>query len=95
MSEIFFHDKKILDNKHLMEIKIWKVKKDKFNPEGFHYSFVLIKNNERILGYDNHERKGHHKHIKNKELKYKFYSIDKLFVDFYNDLKNLLKENEN
>ena len=94
MAESIFHDKKILDSNHLMEIKIWKVKKDKHNPEGFHYSLVLIKNNKRILGYDNHEKKGHHKHIYDKELKYNFKTIDKLIKDFYEDLKVMVGKNE-
>jgi hypothetical protein len=95
MSELVFHDKKVLDNYHLMEIRIWKVKKDKFNPEGFHYSLVLIKNNKRILGYDNHERKGHHKHVLDKESEYKFASVEKLLKDFYDDLNRLVNKNEN
>lgn len=94
MSGLIFHDKKVLDNGHLMEINIWKVRKDKHNPEGFHYSLVLIRNNKRILGYDNHERKGHHKHIYDKELKYNFEGIDKLLKDFYNDLKEMAGKNE-
>ena len=95
MSELVFHDKKVLDNKHLMEIRIWKVKKDKYNPEGFHYSLVLIRNNKRILGYDNHERKGHHKHVFDKESKYEFVSVDKLLKDFYDNLNRLVNKNEN
>ena len=94
MSELVFHDKKVLDNEHLIEIKIWKVKKDRYNPEGFHYSLVLIRNNKRILGYDNHERKGHHKHIHGKELPYNFKDIGKLISDFYNDLKEMVGKNE-
>ena len=94
MSELVFHDKKVLDDKHLMEIRIWKVKKDKYNPEGFHYSLVLIRNNERILGYDNHERKGHHKHAYNKESKYNFKGVDKLLDDFHKDLEEMIGKNE-
>ena len=94
MSKLVFRDKKVLDNEHLLEIGIWKVNKDKYNPEGFHYSLVLIKNNKRILGYDNHERKGHHKHTYDKELKYEFESVEKLLKDFYEDLKEMVGKNE-
>ena len=94
MSELVFHDKKLLDNEHLMEIKIWKVKKDKYNPEGFHYSLVLMRNHKRILGYDNHERKGHHKHVYDNELKYNFESVDILLKNFYEDLKEMVGKNE-
>lgn len=77
-----------------MEIKIWKVKKDKYNPDGFHYSLVLIRNNKRILGYDNHERKGHRKHVYDKESQYNFEDVDKLISDFYKDLKEMVGKNE-
>lgn len=55
---------------------------------------IIIKNNKRILGYDNHERKGHHKHIHNKEFPYNFEDIDKLISDFYKDLKEMVGKNE-
>jgi len=47
-----------------------------------------------MIGYDNSEGKGGHRHHGNKEEPYKFKSIDKLFEDFYEDVRRL-EEDEN
>lgn len=59
------------------------------------YSFVLIKDNVRILGYDNHENKPPHIHRENKEYPYEFIDIETALDDFYKDVKNVLKSDEN
>ncbi|WP_461833403.1 toxin-antitoxin system TumE family protein [Desulfothermus sp.] len=51
----------------MVEIKIWKVKKTQDKPQGLKYSLVYIEKGKRIIGYDNAEGKGDHRHywIKN------------------------------
>ncbi len=88
--------KLIFDHKHryknyVVQIKIYKVPVDKFHPEGFHYSLVLIKEGKRILGYDNHEKKGHHMHKGDKELPYEFVDEWKLIEDFQKDVEKITK----
>lgn len=43
-------------------LKAWEVHHDKRFPDNFKYSFVLLYENKRVLAYDNHEGKGHHRH---------------------------------
>ncbi len=83
----------------ILEIKIWKIPKDKCYPEGFKYSLVFARYDGEsrsydsdFLRYDNHRCEGHHKHIKGERLPYRFTGIDKLLDDFEADLRNLLKE---
>ena len=45
---IFEH--KHRDKNYILEIKIYKVPKDDFHPEGFQYSLVLIKDGKMLLG---------------------------------------------
>lgn len=90
MSELIFEHKHGHKN-YIVEIKIYKVLKDKWHPEGFHYSLVLIKDGKRVLGYDNHERKGHHVHRSGKEMPYEFADELKLMDDFYKDTKKFTK----
>tara|TARA_Y100000310_G_scaffold342430_1_gene445665 strand:- start:369 stop:659 length:291 start_codon:yes stop_codon:yes gene_type:complete len=92
MSELVFREKKVLSENRIVEIKIWQVKKDEFNSEGYHYSLVYVKDGKRVLGYDNHERKRHHKHVHNEELGYNFTTKERLFEDFYNDLRAIMEE---
>jgi len=55
------------------------------------YSLVFIRGNKRVLGYDNAEGKGAHKHLGDRELPYKFTTVKKLFKDFYKDLEEAQK----
>ncbi len=47
----------------IVEIKIWKVPRSEEYPEGFKYSLVYVRKGKRVLGYDNYQGHGHHKHI--------------------------------
>ena len=60
-------------------------------PHGYKYSLVYIVDGERVVGYDNAERKGDHKHIGAKESVYEFKSIHRLVRDFQADVE-LYKE---
>lgn len=74
------------------EIKIWKVPKTEDKPYGLKYSFVYIVDGKRIIGYDNFEGKGDHRHHKGKEYSYTFENMEKLWKDFKGDIKRF-KEN--
>ena len=53
-----------------IEIKMWVVPKTVYKPYGFKYSLVYIVNNKRIVGYDNAEGKGDHRHYKERKEPY-------------------------
>ena len=77
---------------NIIEIKIWELPEPtKDKPHGYKYSLVYIVNGERVIGYDNTEDKGDHRHYKNKEEPYEFKNIDKLFEDFYQDIRRVKK----
>jgi len=57
---------------------------------GYKFSLVLIQDEKRIVGYDNHEGYEPHKHIKGKIYQYEFTNIDKLISDFYEDVSKIL-----
>jgi hypothetical protein len=60
-------------------------------PHGYRYSLVYIVDGKRVIGYDNGEGKGDHRHHKGKESRYPFESIDKLFEDFLEDVRRYKK----
>ena len=91
MSRLIFHEKKILDDEYLLEMEIRQVKKEPPTPEGVKYSLVLIRRGQRILGYDNHERKGHHKHLFEKESPYKFTTVNRLIEEFEEEVKKFVE----
>ena len=67
-------------------------KKTQDKPHGLKYSLVYIEKGKRIIGYDNAEGKGDHRHYLDKEYPYKFTSIDKLIEDFWADLQFFKEE---
>ena len=89
-AELLIHDK--VKDRHggIVEIKIWSVPKSKDRPHGYRFSLVYIKHGRRILGYDNAEGKGDHRHYGNKEMPYKLTSVKKLIEDFYKDLREVI-----
>lgn len=46
----------------VVEIKVWRVLKSEDKPFGVKYSVAYIKGDKRIVGYDNAEGKGDHRH---------------------------------
>jgi len=89
MSELIFHEKRILSEKELVEMKIWRVPKSEDFPDRVKYSFVYVKNKERILGYDNERGKGHHRHYKNEETKIDFKDPETLLNQFKEEIEEL------
>lgn len=86
------HSKDVHENGDIMEIKVWEVVASKDKPHGFKYSLAYIVKGKRVVGYDNSERKSDHRHIGDKEFRYKFKGIDKLFEDFKKDIERLKRE---
>lgn len=71
-AELVYHEKKYFSDGSFQEIRVWKVGKSKDKPHGLKYSFAYIVNSERVVGYDNAEGKGDHRHYRGREYPYKF-----------------------
>ena len=70
-----------------MIIKIWKGPVSRTSPDGVDYSLSLISpEGERLVGYDNHWPKGHHRHVVAEEGTYSYSGIDALIADFRTDV---------
>ena len=96
-AELIKHVKFREDNGNIIEIKLWRVPVSKEKPNGYKYSLVYIVNGERMIGYDNAEGKGDHKHNGKYAEPYKFKTIKRLISDFIKDIelyKNLSKSKQ-
>lgn len=93
MKAILVSQKKAIDDLgNILEITIWELPEpSKDKPHGFKYSLVYIVNGVRVIGYDNAEGKGDHRHYGNSVKPYKLQSIDKLLDDFYKDVRRFGK----
>ena len=87
-AELVVHQKVTDEQGNTIEIKIWQLltaNADK--PHGWRYSLAYIVGGKRLVGYDNGEGKGDHRHYREKEEPYRFDGIDRLFDDFYADIR--------
>jgi hypothetical protein len=51
------------------------------------YRLAFIVDGERRVGYDNEAGKGDHKHVRGKEIPYRFKDVPTLIDDFLRDVK--------
>jgi len=60
------------------------------SPEGTDYPLALNSpEGERVVGYDNHWPKGHHRHVLREEGPYSYRGIDHLIADFKADVSKV------
>ncbi len=70
-----------------MEIKLWQVAPTADKSHGFKYSLVYIVAGERVIGYDNGERQGDHRHYGDRQEAYIFTDLRTLADDFLADVE--------
>lgn len=87
-AELVDHTKVVDEAGNTIEMTLWKLSKPTADkPHGYKYSLVYINAGERVIGYDNAEGKGDHRHVLGKERPYKFSGVHKLIGDFYRDIE--------
>jgi len=87
--KLIFYRKNIEVNGDIVEMRIWEVPSSKRAPSGLKYSLVYIREGKRIIGYDNAEGKGPHRHYKGRELAFDFQGVDNLIKEFYEDVEKV------
>ncbi len=86
-ADLLFHRKNVEMNGDIVEMKIWKVPHSKDKPHGLKYSLVCVREGKRLVGYDNAEGRGDHKHYGAREYRYSFTDVGTLIQDFLDDVK--------
>lgn len=79
---LYKHKAKIKD-RFILHMDIFEIGKSSIYPDGIKYSFVCydLKTGRKIL-MDNHNPKGHHIHIDEKEIFYEYKNDESLINDF-------------
>jgi hypothetical protein len=77
----------------LREIRIFQVPSGRSYTEGIKYSCYLgdPRTGEKIIGYDIHPGKRHHRHVRGQETRYSFRSLEELLDDFARDVQEVLE----
>lgn len=91
-ARLVLHTRYIDEVGGLIEMKVYEVPHAPEAPHGFKYSLAYVRNGRRVLGYDNHERKGDHRHVGRLTTPYRFVSVDQLIEDFLEDVTTVRKE---
>ena len=88
-----FYDRGEFPDGAIVEMTIWKVPGPvPGSAHVFKYSLFYGYPGNRLLGYDNERGKGDHRHIKGREERYVFASVEKLVSDFLSDVRNMRGE---
>ena len=72
----------------IVEMVVWQVPRPvPPSQHAFKYRLVFVKDERRLVGYDNERGKGDHRHLAERELPYVFVDIDTLLRDFLSDVE--------
>ncbi len=89
------HNKVIDEEGNIVEVKLWRlVKPSTDRPHGYKYSLVYIVGGQRVIGYDNAEGKGDHKHYGSREPQNPFTTLRRLVRDFFMDIERYKRGEE-
>lgn len=91
-SKLIKHVKVREDNGNIVEVKMWQVKPSPDKLHGYKYSLAYIVKGKRVIGYDNAEGQGDHRHYGDKIEPYTFTDLITLTEDFYSDMERYKKE---
>lgn len=76
------------DNGNIIEVKLWKVLPSPDKPHGYKYSLAYVVKDNRVIGYDNGEGQGDHRHYGDSIDRYEFKTVWKLIADFFKDIES-------
>ena len=89
------HVKGVDELGNIIEVKMWEIAAPRADRQyGYKYSLVYIVNGVRMIGYDNAEGRGDHRHYQDIEKPYLFKSLSQLVTDFYEDIEKFKRGEE-
>lgn len=88
-----FYDKQQLPDGAIIEMVIWELPKPlRGSDHRLKYRLFYGFPGERLVGYDNEQGKGDHRHIEGREERYTFTTAEQLVADFLADVRRLRGE---
>lgn len=86
-AELLFRKREVVSETAFVEIVIWRVPDPvRGSTHGFKYSLALVAEGVCVLRYDNEAGKGDHKHVGEREVRYRFIDLAALQDDFWQDV---------
>ena len=92
-ARLLYHYKRMYDDGAILEARVWELDKPVTGSEHqFKYRLFYGFPGRRTVGYDNERGKGDHRHVGNREERYRFVSLERLLDDFFADVDALRKQ---
>ena len=92
-ARLAFHDKQVLPNGSIVEMKIWELPESaRGSRHRLKYSLFYGTPGRRLVAYDNERGKGDHRHIEGKEEAYNFSTPERLIEEFLADVRRVRGE---
>lgn len=89
------HVKGVDELGNIIEVKMWEMATPTADkPYGYKYSLVYIVNGVRVIGYDNAEGRGDHRHYRETARPYRFKNLSQLVADLYEDIEKFKRGEE-
>ena len=88
-AERLFYDKAVDLDGLIVEMVIWRLPTP--IPPSTHalkYRLFYGREGERVVSYDNERGKGDHRHVRGREYRYRFVTIEKLIADFLAEVEH-------
>jgi hypothetical protein len=87
-AELLINERHVLGVEVFVEIVVWAVpRRSRGSDHGYKYRLALVVDGTCVLRYDNEAGKGDHRHVRNREERYRFTDPDKLLADFWRDVR--------
>jgi len=87
-AELLFRKRIALSERAFVEITVWKVSEPvRGSVHEFKYRLALVSEGICVFRYDNEAGKGDRKHSGERETVYEFTGLDRLQVDFWQDVE--------
>jgi hypothetical protein len=92
---LVFADKQVLPDGAIVEMLIWRLPRPiKGSRHSLKYRLFYGFPGQRLVGYDNEVGKGDHRHVGNREERYRFTTPEQLVADFLFDVRRARGEPE-
>jgi Family of unknown function (DUF6516) len=89
-ARLLFRDRYLFVDGAIMEMTIWRVSEPvAASTHRLKYSLFYGFPGRRVIGYDNERGKGDHKHLGDRQLEYRFTSVEQLVADLLADVRNV------
>ena len=94
-ANLVLHEKIVRDDGAVVELIIWQLPRaTPDRPHALKYRLYLGRGGKSLVRYDNEAGRGDHRHIRGKEMPYRFVSLASLRRDFESDMKRYGDEDD-